>query len=775
MRAAILAIFVISPSLHAQDADLAAKLRTLDAGTIVLGPVREPPLASMLRREVQSDLKAAVVRETQAWEKVTTRDAWEAFRAERLKRFEASLGTFPDPPKPLKIRVTGSHQGDGYVVDNVVFESRAGIFVTANLYRPAKPAASMPGMIVVHSHIQPKNIGYRQDMGMTWARAGCVVLIPDLIGHGERRQHPFRDLKDYPKPFAPGRQDYNFRYDSSLQFYLMGDSLMGWIVWDLRRCVDFLLAQPGVDARRIVMFSEPAGGGDPAAVTAALEPRIAGVLVNNFGGPQPETPYPLPKDAEISFDFAGNGSWESTRNLHRSARDGFQPWFILASLAPRQLLYYHEFYWDRDGDPVWTRLQKAYDFYGAKDRLLGLAGHGFVVGKEPLNTHWIAYSREMAYPHLQRMFAIPDPKKEYSQRLPESKLECLTPDLVKEWKIGPAHLEAAKEADQRLANARAMIAKTPPPQRREKLRTQFAEVLGDVKPRTPTVVRTVNETLGDVAVEKIHLRMEPGVVVPMILLKPNVKQPPIVVGLAQGGKQGFLTHRSAEIAQLLKLGVAVALPDLRGTGESSPGDARDRGAPITAISASALMVGEPLVGRRLRDLRGLLAYLRTRSDLSPRFGLWGDSFAPVNGPTRELHVPYGIDNRPAPSEPLGGLLALLGALHEEDVQVLGIQGGLSDFRSVLDSPFVTIPHDVVLPGQLRIADLPDLVATLSPHPIWLSGLVDHQNRSATPKHLELIYRIARTAYQNRPSLRIGASDGETMARWLAKHLVPVGK
>ena len=35
----------------------------------------------------------------------------------------------------------------------------------------------------------------------------------------------------------------------------------------------------------------------------------------NFGGPQPETQFPLPADAELSFNYAGGGSWESTRNL----------------------------------------------------------------------------------------------------------------------------------------------------------------------------------------------------------------------------------------------------------------------------------------------------------------------------------------------------------------------------------------------------------------------------------------------------------------------------
>src|SRR5262245_64743856 len=108
-------------------------------------------------------------------------------------------------------------------------------------------------------------------------------------------------------------------------------------------CVDALVARPGVDSKRIILLGSVAGGGDPAGVTAALDQRIACVVPFNFGGPQPENRYPLPDDAETSFNYAGGGSWESTRNLARSAADGFLPWVIVGSVAPRKLIHAHEF------------------------------------------------------------------------------------------------------------------------------------------------------------------------------------------------------------------------------------------------------------------------------------------------------------------------------------------------------------------------------------------------------------------------------------------------
>lgn len=87
--------------------------------------------------------------------------------------------------------------------------------MTANLYRPAKPRESMPGLLICHAHHTPKEHGELQDMGMTWARAGCVVLVMDQVGHGERRQHPFATAADFSKSYRVGHADYSFRYDSA--------------------------------------------------------------------------------------------------------------------------------------------------------------------------------------------------------------------------------------------------------------------------------------------------------------------------------------------------------------------------------------------------------------------------------------------------------------------------------------------------------------------------------------------------------------------------------
>jgi hypothetical protein len=73
---------------------------------------------------------------------------------------------------------------------------------------------------------------------------------------------------------------------------------------------------------------------------------------------------------------------------------------------------------------------------------------------------------------------------------------------------------------------------------------------------------------------------------------------------------------------------------------------------------------------------------------------------------------------------LGGLLAVLGALYEEDVRTVAVRGGLVSFSSMLRSNFSYVPQDVIVPGILEVGDIPDIAAALAPRPLLLSHMVD---------------------------------------------------
>ena len=311
--------------------NLAEWLRKQNANVLATSPEKTKQLASMVNDDLRKRRDLIHDRERKAWAEISTRAQWEKYRDEKIAALRQTIADFPETPKAVRTLIAKTIEGDGYAIENIVFESRPGFWVTGNLYRPAKLGAKMPGILIAHSHHNPKTEGELQDMGVTWARAGCLVLVIDQLGHGERRQHPFVNEKSYPEPFRVGRQDYYFRYNSGVQLALVGESLIGWMAWDLMRGVDVLLARPGIDKEAIILLGAVAGGGDPAAVTAALDPRIKTVVPFNFGGPQPETRFPLPEGVEKTFNYMGGGSWESTRNMRLSGQAGFLPWVIVAA------------------------------------------------------------------------------------------------------------------------------------------------------------------------------------------------------------------------------------------------------------------------------------------------------------------------------------------------------------------------------------------------------------------------------------------------------------
>lgn len=759
--------------------ELAAQLAALDA-TVVTDADNAKKLGQMLSEDARGRIRAVNQRETKLWQEIKGKADWEKFRDQRIKALRDTVGSAIDVPKDLKLRVTKTIDGDGYKIENVVFESRPGLLVTGNLYSPKEPAKSMPGILIVPSHHNPKTQGELQDMGMSWARLGCVVLVFDSLGHGERRAHPFVDSKSYPGKFAAGRQDYWFRFNTSLQLYAVGESLIGWMAWDLMRGVDLLLSRPGVDKERIMLLGSVAGGGDPAAVAGALDPRIGVVGPFNFGGPQPETKLPLPDDAESRFNYAGGGSWESTRNIAFSVRDGFMPWVIVGATAPRRLMYAHEFAWDKDRDPVWKRFQKLYEFYGAPDNLAGAHGKGAVTGPGgPDNTHCNNIGpphRDQMYPALSKWLKIPfSLDKEYRTRHKSEDLLCLTAESG--IKIKPLAELAATLGDQRVAAARQRLALAST-DRRSLLGKDWAKLLGDIEPKRQGkgTVQTTKK-LGDVTAELIQLEDEPGIVLPTLLLVPPRKEGaklPVVVAFAQQGKQAFLKTQADALAELLAGGAAVCLVDLRGTGETRPGDGRGRNSAASSLSASELMLGQTLVGSRVRDLRSVIGYLRGRGEIdAKRLALWGDSFAPVNAEGTNLEVPLDAEKFPSQAEPMGELVALFGALYEPDVKAVYARGGLAGYRSLLNSQFLYVPHDAVVPGALTAGDLCDVAAAVSPRPLRLEGLVDGLNRKVSAEQLSKTFEPTRAAYKAAGAADKLALEGDAksgVAAWLLAQL-----
>ncbi|PYV92186.1 MAG: hypothetical protein DMG05_05350, partial [Acidobacteria bacterium] len=725
-------------------------------------------LPGMLERYIRGRVRKILKAEKHDWEQVRTRADWERFRDPRLKALAASLGSFP-PRVSLETRVTKEFQGEGYRRQDLVYRSRLGLWVTANLYLPVSPPARMPGIVIVHSHHRPRTQAELQDMGILWARAGCAVLIMDQMGAGER-------LQNYPW----NREAYHSRYVMGMQLYLAGESLIKWMVWDIMRGVDLLLERPEVDPQKIILLGAVAGGGDPAAVTAALDSRITAVAPFNFGECMPEYPRFLPEKNQWPLELAdpGWGEWESTRCLRSSIAGQFLPWMICASVAPRRFIYSFEMGWEVEKLPAWARYQKVYGFYNATDHLDEAHGFGPFPGPGECTNIGPAQRRSL-YPKLNRWFNISIPSQEPQDRRPESELAALSPTVASSLSMKEVHELVLEVALPNLQAARTKLERMSPLQRREWLRTKWKEKLGDIEPNlNPEAILRWKKQLSRTEVEAISLQVEPGIMVPLLLVRPRT-QPgplPIVIAVSEGGKERFLVHQSREIESLLQGGVAVCLADVRGTGETSPDAGRGPDSEEVTLAATELMLGNTLLGARLKDLRTVIAYLERRADLNARrVGIWGDSHAPVNPPRRLLDELPGWQVGPEiqqQTEPLGGLLAVLGGLYEDNLRALAVRHGLASYSSILEDRFAYVPADIIVPGILEVGDLADVAASLPPCALLLEGAVDGRNRLLAEPALRSEFEPLSRAYKNLPGtllIRTG-EDSPNLVQWLLAHL-----
>src|SRR6185437_285032 len=104
------------------------------------------------------------------------------------------------------------------------------------------------------------------------------------------------------------------------------------------------------------------------------------------------------------------------------------------------------------------------------------------------------------------------------------------------------------------------------------------------------------------------------------------------------------------------------------------------------------------LGDQLRDLRTVIRWLQTRPRIDgKRLAVWGDSFARTNAAGANVAVPLDAPDLPAIAEPGGAILAGLASLFEPSVTVVYTNGGLKS-RTILDSPYIYIPHEAVVPG-----------------------------------------------------------------------------
>src|SRR5262249_43271054 len=87
----------------------------------VLTKEQRKEAVNMIERDIVRRSAAVNARNREEWAKIKTREQWEKFRDDRIEKLRKSLGEYPAPPAKLNVRTTGTVNGDGFNIENVVY------------------------------------------------------------------------------------------------------------------------------------------------------------------------------------------------------------------------------------------------------------------------------------------------------------------------------------------------------------------------------------------------------------------------------------------------------------------------------------------------------------------------------------------------------------------------------------------------------------------------------------------------------------------------------
>ncbi len=601
---------------------------------------------------------------------LSSRAEAEKYVREVREKIRQSFGPMPEKT-PLNARITGVLERDAYKIEKVIFDSRPGFLVTANLYVPKNRKFPLPGVVGTCGHSSNgKAAEAYQSFAQGLARQGYVVLIYDPIGQGERLQYV--DAQWRPRRGTGTREHLH----AGNQQYLVGEFFGAWRAWDGIRALDYLLTREEVDPRHLGVTGN-SGGGTMTTWLCGVEQRWTMAAPSCF-----VTEFRRNLENELPAD--------TEQCPPRALALGLDHEDFLAALAPKPVIILgkEKDYFDARGtEAAFRRLRRLYRLLGAEDDIglyIGPSYHGF--SKE---------NREAMYQWFNRATGVSDRREEPELKLEDEKdLWCTPHGQVAELKSRTV-FSFTRERSKEVARRRVRLDGPA-------LRQTVATVLRLPGPPARPVPYRILRPLPDRKYPLPHalpylVESEPGILTVVYRLSRErlLSRPPKGVR----GAVLYVADRSSDaelrdeplVKELLQADPEAAFYacDVRGIGESRPetcnlGSFEKQYGSDYFYAAHGIMLDRPVVGRRTWDVLQALQWLEQTGH-------------------REVHLA---------ARGWGSVPAAFAALLSERVVKVTLKNALRSYTEVAESEEYEWPLALMPPGVLKLFDLADCYGEL---------------------------------------------------------------
>ena len=196
------------------------------------------------------------------------------------------LGGFPETGAPLRAQTLEVRDFPAYRREKFVFESRPGMLALGYLLTPRASAPPHRSMICIPGHgrgvddivgidaqgrDRTDKPGYQRDFAIQVVEHGMAAVAIEPLAFGCRRDSITRKKGAEASACQP----------SAGAALLLGETMIGWRVFDVMRTIDWIETRKDLDAHRVGCMGI-SGGGTCTTFAAALEPRIRAALISGY-------------------------------------------------------------------------------------------------------------------------------------------------------------------------------------------------------------------------------------------------------------------------------------------------------------------------------------------------------------------------------------------------------------------------------------------------------------------------------------------------------------